>query len=368
MKRDLFVCNSIYQVLVALWIKYTYCQSRPSDILISDHMNNGEVICQNVIKYSGFEKGYYVKSFNFSRHKTNQSRIKNIQQNLKPYDFLQDMVVLEEEYSSIYLANIDEFSVLMFDAFKHKNKKIELFLFEDGMYTYSKLMKEDYESATSYKKDIFREFLYKYVYKKNYIFGNVRGAYLFHPEDMTWKTNFELLSMKKINCHDKVFLDMCNKIFGYYESNDKYDRKYIFMEESFAAEGMPINDLELLEKLAQRVGKNNIMVKIHPRNPINRFAAEGYLTNQNTSIPWEIIAMNLADISDKVFITVASSSILNPILILGQHIRAYSLYNLLDEKVYQSKLLSGEFWEIIYNTFNKYSDMVTICNSIDEII
>lgn len=367
MKRDLFICNSVYQVLVALWIKYNYCHENPSDILISDHMNNGEQICEKVVKYSEFDKGFYVKSYAFSRYKIKQNRLKNIKQNLTPFAYLKEMVSLEAKYSDIYAANVDNFTSLVYDALARKNTDLKMFIFEDGMYTYSKLMRDDYVNLQYSESDSFRKVLYKYIYNKKYIYGRVAGIYLFHPEDLVWDVDFEIISMQKIDCSDKIFLDMCNKIFGYYESRDRYERKYIFMEESFAAEGMPINDLELLEKLAQRVGKDNIMVKIHPRNPINRFAEKGYLTNENTSIPWEIIAMNLDDISDKVFITVASSSILNPILIFGKKIRAFSLYNLVDEQVYQSKLLSGDFWDIIYNTFNKYNDMITICNSINEI-
>ena len=121
-------------------------------------------------------------------------------------------------------------------------------------------MKRDYINTAQYRRDCFREIIYKYVYKKKYIYGNIEGVYLFHPEDMLWEPDFRLLSMKKIDCKDTHFLQLCNKVFGYNESCDKYDRKYIFMEESFAAEGMPINDLELLGKIAQRVGKENIMV------------------------------------------------------------------------------------------------------------
>ena len=92
------------------------------------------------------------------------------------------------------------------------------------------------------------------------------------------------------------------------------------------------------------------------------------MTNENTSIPWEIIAMNLEDISDKVFITVASSSVLNPILVLGKPVRAFSLYKLIDEGAKKSQLLSGEFWETICCAFKKYDNMIMICDTIDEII
>lgn len=72
------------------------------------------------------------------------------------------------------------------------------------------------------------------------------------------------------------------------------------------------------------------MVKIHPRNPVNRFEKLGYKTNHNTAIPWEVIVMNTDDISDKVLITVASSCILNPIIVFGKEVHAFSLYDCID--------------------------------------
>lgn len=61
--------------------------------------------------------------------------------------------------------------------------------------------------------------------------------------------------------------------------------------------GAGVNDVELIEALADKVGKQNMMVKIHPRNPVNRFEKLGYKTNHNTAIPWEVIVMNTDDIS-----------------------------------------------------------------------
>lgn len=368
MERALFICNSTYQILVALWIKHIYGQNREADILISNHMNNGKMICEKILMYSEFKNGYYAENFDLVRYRVKQGRKENITQNLMPEKYLSKYVNLKQKYDYIFAANLDLFTQIVYDAKKRQNPNLKFFIYEDGMYTYSKLMKNDYEGTAHPTMGLFRRFLYKHIYHKNYIKGNIAGAYLFHPKDMMWEDEFPMISMKNINSNDKIFLECCNQIFGYYESSDTYDKKYIFMEESFAAEGMPINDIELLNKVAKNVGKENIMVKIHPRNPLNRFAPEGFTTNTNISIPWEIIAMNLEDISDKTFITVGSSSVLNPILVLGKRVKVYSLYKLINKEAHQSKLLSGEFWESIYKAFREYDDMITICDDIDEII
>ena len=69
----------------------------------------------------------------------------------------------------------------------------------------------------------------------------------------------------------------------------------------------------MVNKIAEVVGKENIFVKIHPRNKVNRFQKLGYVTNQNTEIPWEIIALNIP-ISEKVLLTIASGSALTSLV------------------------------------------------------
>ena len=62
MNRQLFVCNSVYQVLVAMWIKYIYHQREVSDLIISDHMNGAKTLTENIKKTGIFDQVYYVES------------------------------------------------------------------------------------------------------------------------------------------------------------------------------------------------------------------------------------------------------------------------------------------------------------------
>ncbi len=87
-----------------------------------------------------------------------------------------------------------------------------------------------------------------------------------------------------------------------------------------------------------------MMVKIHPRNPMNRFEQLEYKTNQNTAIPWEVIVMNSDDLSDKVLITVASSCILNPIIVFGKKFKAYSLFDCID---HIPPILQSGYWDLV---------------------
>jgi hypothetical protein len=214
---------------------------------------------------------------------------------------------------------------------------------------------------------VFHEAVRRYIYRKKYLHDYAHELYLFHPANIKWHFEGKCLEIPKIDCDDLKFRNICNWVFRYDDICDSYDRKYIFMEESYFVEGLKINDVELVEQIAARVGKENIMIKIHPRNPVNRFKQAGFKTNENMSIPWELIVMNTGDISDKILITIASSSVMTPILLFGKKVHVYSLYNLINEDVKKSKLLSGGVWEYTKELFEKYNNMITVCNSVDEI-
>ena len=365
--RNLIICNSVYQILVALWLKHTRLRNEYVDLIVSDHMNNGTMLAERLEQCGLFEHVYYAQTLDFAKFKIHLSRASRIGINIAPQRALSTFVNLSSDYSSLYVANVDYFAQLAFHALSRRNKEIQLLIFEDGLFTYSGLYEKDYINTAIPVTSIPKQLLHSFLYHTRTIYGNVAKLLLFHPEDLMWKPDFPVEALEKINSADVMFRDICNYVFSYKECPDCYDRKYIFLEESFYAEGAAINDCEVIEKISERVGRENIMIKIHPRNPENRFSKLGYKTNINTSIPWEVVIMNMDDISEKILLTISSSSILNPILIFGKTIRAYSLYNCIDHENCHSRLLSGEMWDAALKLFQKHSDMITVCETIDDV-
>ena len=331
-KRELYLCNTVYQVLVALWIKYHYERETEADVIISNHMNGGAKIAERIRACGQFDRVYFAETLDIARYRVHRSKGERIIGDLFPVRQLKKTVSVDGKYTDLYVANFDGFTQMLFNALSRKNKSLKLHVFEDGLSTYCSF-EAYYQSMEHYYYDIsqspqhpIKRFIREKVYRKRSTFGNISQILVFNPDVMQWNPDCEIFGMDKIDRSDSYFRSMVNRIFGYETSTDRYDKKYLFFEESFYADGYAINDVELVEKLAAHVGKENIMIKIHPRNPENRFAALGYKTNRDTSIPWEVIMMNMDNVSDTVFVTIASSAILNPIMIFGLKIRAYSLY------------------------------------------
>lgn len=66
-------------------------------------------------------------------------------------------------------------------------------------------------------------------------------------------------------------------------------------------------------------------MKTHPRNKVNRFLKEGFITNIHSSTPWEIMAI-INNLEDKVLFTIASVSVLTPRVLFGVKYKGFMLY------------------------------------------
>lgn len=362
-KRNLFLCNTVYQVMVALWIKHHYFKKTPSDLMITNHMNNSKQIAKRIEKVGCFNKVFYSETLDESRYRVDRSRFHRILGDIFPMIQLKKYSKCDDKYTDLYVANFDGFTQMLFNSLSHNNNKLKLHLYEDGISTYC-LFEQYYNDMKDYygnQDNSIKEFIKDKIYRKRNTYGNLDEILVFNSKIMTWNPGCKITEIDKIDSLDDEYKGLVNEIFAYKDSTDVYDCKYIYFEESFFADGYKVNDVELVQKLAEQVGKENIMIKIHPRNPENRFEKLGFRTNKDVSIPWEVILLNIEDVTNKVFITIASQAILNPIMIFGLKIKAYSLYPCL---TLIPETLRGKSWEFLYGLFNKYSDMITVCNDI----
>ena len=363
MKKGLFVCNSVYQILVASWIKYTYFQSDSFDVIVTDHMNGYESIAANLAETGLFDNVHIVNSKDYVH--CDGERYSNFIEKAFYYRFpdkeLKKYFVPDRKYDIVFFANYDTFARLLFDVLKRKNKNISLNIYEDGLASYSVLTKKYYNIQKPSASKL-KAFVNKHVFNCQYMHGNIERLYIFNKDLSEWNPDCELFEIKKIDCRDEKFKSCINRVFDYQNLKDTYDEKYIFFEESFYAETGFTEDVELIEELAKRVGKDNLLIKIHPRNPENRFEKLGYKTNKDTAIPWEVIALN-KDLTDKVLISISSTSILNPKSILDIDVRVVSIVKCLKNK---PKLINDEFYNTLMS-FCDYFDNIELADSIEEI-
>lgn len=317
MPKILALINTPFQLIVAIQLKLTIYKEHDMDIIISNHATDYKKVVMNIQKTNIFKNVYTAFSREYIYCNTNYKKIKrNIVSMVCNSNLVKKMCnTTLGKYDIFLFFNIDCFTYLLYDFLYDKNKKISCYRFEEGFSTYLK------EGNISRIMQQLRK-----IFQKKNLLDNLKGLYIFNKELVLYKTRYPLIEIPKIDRENKKLKEILNVVFNYDKIEDSYSKKYIFLEESFFCDNKGIEDLDLILKIADIVGKENLLVKLHPRNKIDRFAQYGISTNKTIGIPWEVIQIN-NDFSDKVFLTISSGSVLASRLYFKDNIKTYLLFN-----------------------------------------
>lgn len=308
----LFVCNTLYQLIVASTIRKMFLGEQ-ADLILSDH-STGNIKVFNKFRRERiiFDNVYYLETKYLYEYEKMLSKLE------RRKDYLEDTTISKmfefDKYDVFFCANSEPFTIRLVNYLKHKNKNTKINWFEDGLsaYSYDKCY---FPSSKGYIKAKIKELFGLYN-----VTSSVSSYYVFQPDKMMWKPKSKVKQIQPIS--DSLSKEL-GQVFDFANCVDKYDEKYIFFEDG-AMDWSTNSDVELVKIIADIIGKENIFVKIHPRNPVNRFKELGFKTNQDTSIPWEIIASNI-DIENKILITMYSQSIIMPEILSGHNGKVIAL-------------------------------------------
>lgn len=355
--RLLFLCSSPYQVLVACCIlNYCYCDCK-ADIIIADHITDYERLADNIKKNNMlFENVYTAKIKEYTDFWINSSRVKKII-NLISRKKIENTIEIENKYDMFFCSNIDGFQVMFYAYLKRfNNRNIKACFFEDGLSLYS-IGGEYFKSNNSFLKSKL-----KTIFGLDYLSEQIKEFYVFRPECMAWSPNVTVKKIPNINKNDKEFIDCLNELFGYNDLVDNYNKKIVYFESGNLSWKQSF-DIKLLDVFLEYVTKDDIMVKIHPRDESNRFKNKGYHTNVNRYVPWEIIAVN-NDFENTILVTMGSQSVIMPYVLLGKKVKAIILDKLYEEYECQNTRFLDYLNEFY---FSKYPDMFFEPKSIEEL-
>lgn len=369
MNRVLIVCNTVLQIIFAVNLRFTEFKDDEVDLIISDHTNNAKVIAENSRNLTAFSKVYYVKSNKLVRRTAaleSNGKFGFIKDEFNKEKILHQYIKIKKQYDVLLAANPDKFTNLLCECLLRRNPQLNYFMYEDGLSAYCVLgetLKRQRHARVSGFHHIFNCLI-----QKKYPSKYVKGLYLFEPELCTWDDGIQMLRMEKINRDNEELLNTLNEMVGYKELEDHYPEKYIFFEESYSVESTQVNDIALVEHIAAVVGRENIKVKIHPRNSKNRFKNLGFKTNINTFIPWELIMLN-EKLEDKIMISIASGSMANPYIIMGMKTKSVVLMKCAKGDFGRSGNIYNKFlYEEIYKKNPQVFFVPSDLNELDEIL
>ena len=155
------------------------------------------------------------------------------------------------------------------------------------------------------------------------------AALLYEPSLAMRGDGLVNLPLPKLSRQDGELLRLLNYIFDYHPPGEM--PSFLFLEQSFRAEKIQGNDLELMRACQQTVGPENFGVKPHPRNVDHLPQALGLSRKVDLAVPWELFLLN--EQHRPRVVTVCSNGALTGRLCLGQPDDTVMLYKLYTGKV-----------------------------------
>jgi len=320
--RRLIIANTYYQLIFAIQLRRTKFQNDKIVLLLTDNSKNSANILTNVSVLSIFDESIYVET---PGSRDCRSMIDKI------VDFFQISFADSNRYE-FYIKDIDDLyfdEVLMFNfnirmyglhsLLSKYNKDIMISIFEEGILSYNAFV------ISTYRRRIINFF--RKIQGKASVDDALKNFYCFYPE--LYHGGLKAIKVNSITKDDITVHDIKN-VFKIDKVSSDYPEKYIFFTSVYDFEGGdPIGEYDIACKIADLVGKDNLLIKVHPRDTRGVYEKNGFKVDKNSSIPWEAIQLS-GDFSDKIFITATSGSVLAGSFMSEKPTRTYYMFKCCD--------------------------------------
>ena len=372
MRRILFFAYTPFQCMAALAIKEQFYANDKSDIIISDSVYRRDILKENIIANKLFNQVYYgdIRTF-FPKNKNKaKHEFMRFWSAIVPSYIAKHIPFENLYYDTFITTEINYYTESIYSLLRRHNHNISVELMDEGYSSYTYYFRENYKPTTRNNK--IKRLLFRipgmFTCRK-YISDQAQKIFYFAPELLCWKDipyDIVKIDIKKIS----NYKTLVNQMFGYgqlaaHDLSREYNKKFIFFEESFFWSQGNQRDIEIINTIAGIIVKENLIIKLHPRNQINRFEAMGYKTNKTEGIPWELLVMNMDETEEKVFITFSSGAVLNYKFLVGNNnCRSVLLYECKDVDYYDVKEELKQ-WFLLYK--NSYGNQLIIPKTVCEL-
>lgn len=313
----LAIVNTSYQIIVVTQLRRKLFQAAQMDVIVTDQVAQGEEIAGRMQAAGLFDRVFFVHD---------KKELQSAAPAEKIWDILQfglggktrfpvETLGLRERYDALLYYNLDLLAIRLFDVYVKKEPGLRLNRFEEGFLSYNSENTEGNNSRKAWILRLRRLFHPRKNWERYY-----GSYYCFFPELVPAQTKYTPEQIPVITAEDLAAVKTLNDIFGYEPDPREYDAKVIYFEGWFEC-----GEKQIVEKLAEAAGRENIVVKPHPRHQTDWEGEVCVRTSVNNHVPWEIVQMNL-DLSGSVLVAVSSSCPAVASALLRQDIPALYLF------------------------------------------
>lgn len=311
MKR-LIICTTYSQLLLAVQLKLTLFKDDEVDLWLSDTSKGSEEVYKRLNDILLFHQVSFVE---YQKFLYNQGVAKNLLDVIR-YNF--GVISEFSFYDEIIFHNLTLKIYEIADYYHKMDYNTKWSRFEEGIFSYNS------DVAKSHRVSISRKI--RKITNRPDVFLLISRYYCVFPSLKDTYKEWEFVAIPNFSVTINSLRKYLNHIFNYYP--EKLNR-YIYFASSSDIDNTPFGETELVIKLADYVGKDNLLVKMHPRDKRSVYADHGIKVMENSFIPWEVIQINIKP-SDCIFLTVNSGSFITITAMLNKPVLGYFLYNIVN--------------------------------------
>ena len=316
-ERVLMVANSVYQLLTAVHMKRTILDGCDADLIVTDVTPQLKETVPRLEETGLFARVIVGTTLDLGR-KYAGAKEAVLTEGFSNIDRIFRWALSDElaDYTGVYFANFDPFVRML--ACRFYDRPCPFYWYEDGFSSYViDYLREDRAPINRHPEG-------------GKIRDKVECVLLYAPQLAMRGDRLPGRALQRIRRDDMELKEILNYIFDYRPQGTGAD--FIFLEQSFRAEGLKNNDIDLMRECQQTVGAGRFIVKPHPRNPENVPMQLGLTRRYPHDAPWELFLLN-EDLADTTVITVCSNAALTSRLVFGMDMNTVMLYRLFQGRV-----------------------------------
>lgn len=364
MKRMLVIANTYSQLIMAMQMNLTIAKNDEVVLLLSDHSKGTRNICDQLKKNDIFSEAYYINTKNILALRNKAEIIKDyadvaLRNTNRFVTYLNE--IKNRFFDELIVYNYGVDIIGLYSILYTINKNIRVSFYEEGVLSYTYCVKP----TRNMKRNMVK--ILRNISGRKDISASFHDFYCFYPK--LYKGDLIPVSVPHIFAGDECSLQL-KLVFAIDSKTLQYDQKYIFFTSVYDFEGgAPIGEFELVSRIAKIVGKNNLLIKTHPRDTRTIYQASGFSVDANSEVPWEVIQLS-KDFSDKVFMTVNSGSVLAGSFMTEKPTKTFYMYKCCDiSGNYVAQRTAQDIYDLLYNeSVKSVLEKVKIVDSIEEIL
>lgn len=366
MKNILFLCNTYYQLIVALQIKMTMFENENVTLLLSDHSMNADNIVKKLSKESVFNQIEYIQIRKIDYTSKNlKTKIKTLYSAFFYYDSELFRFLCNKKFDEFFYFNQNLSTNIIYSIMVKNNTNVKCNQYEEGIFSYDAMKCNSIFKINSLTLKLY--LLLKKICGNKVLVNETKNVFVFYPELYSGDRFINKIPLLKLNGE---LVNILKNVFQINLEQCYYKQKYIYFSAICDVEGgESIGELNLVQKIADFVGKDNLLIKEHPRDYRKIYSKYGFNVDKNSAIPWEVIQL-VYDFKDHIFLTATSGSVLTINMIILERPKTYFLFNLCNIK---NNYIAKKVASILEVNLRKFSNHllfknVYIANDLKEIL